>query len=278
MSKKQISIIGGPGQMGQLFTRLLGELGHQIQSIGINDWDNLQSRLCHSDLVIVSVPIASTLSVIQQLAPLLPAHCILCDFTSIKVEPLLAMLSCHSGPVLGLHPMFGPTIKSTSTQVIVHCSGRHSAAAQWLLDDILRLGFTLKEMSASAHDQAMSFIQGLEHFLTFCLGSFLKHKGQHPEQLQEIASPIYLAKLMLLGRIFHQDANLYASIISANPQRITLLREFSTWIAHWVTELECNNQQAFVNEFNNTKQWMGKFTAAAQKISDEFLLHPYLAV
>lgn len=59
-------------------------------------------------MVIVSVPIHVTEQVIAQLPPL-PSDCILVDLASVKSGPLQAMLAAHDGPVLGLHPMFGPT-------------------------------------------------------------------------------------------------------------------------------------------------------------------------
>ena len=43
-------------------------------------------------MVVVSVPIHLTDSVTKKL-PILPDDCILCDLTSIKAEPLTAMLS-----------------------------------------------------------------------------------------------------------------------------------------------------------------------------------------
>ncbi|MFO6426374.1 hypothetical protein ACLBOM_11150 [Escherichia coli] len=39
---------------------------------------------------------------------LYPKDCILVDLASVKNGPLQAMLAAHDGPVLGLHPMFGP--------------------------------------------------------------------------------------------------------------------------------------------------------------------------
>ena len=53
------------------------------------------------------MPINQTQQVIQSL-DYLPKECILADVTSIKAQPLQAMLEVHDGPVVGLHPMFGP--------------------------------------------------------------------------------------------------------------------------------------------------------------------------
>ncbi|MBX9597162.1 MAG: bifunctional chorismate mutase/prephenate dehydrogenase [Burkholderiales bacterium] len=268
---KVITIIGGKGQMGELFCRLFDSLGHITHKIGSRDWDDAKQYIAQSDLVIVSVPINRTSAIIEQVAALMPAEAVLADFTSIKVDPLLAMLKYHSGAVIGLHPMFGPTITSTQSQVVVCCEGRTPQQSHWLLNDLAQLGFTLKQMTASEHDQAMSFIQGVEHFITFSLGTFLHHKNQHPEKLLEIASPIYLAKLLLMGRIFDQDPKLYADIIMANPTRIALIAEFAEWLQNWVHKLQANDKTAFTEEFISATKWMGDFTKYSQNISDDFL-------
>ena len=271
MTKKTITIIGGHGLMGELFARLFGELEHCVHKLGRREWDTAAPILAASDLVIVSVPINSTLEIIKQTAPLLKPQTILADFTSLKVEPVLTMLANHLGPVVGLHPMFGPTITTTAAQVVVVCDGRQSEYYQWLIEDLSRLGFTLKNLPAGQHDQAMSFIQGVEHFITFALGTFLQHKNQHPQKLLEIASPIYLAKLLLMGRIFDQDPKLYADIIMADKERLALISEFAEWLNNWSHQLQAGNKDEFIAAFSSARDWMGEFTAYAQNISDHFL-------
>ncbi len=85
--------------------------------------------------MIVSVPIHVTEQVIAQLPPL-PSDCILVDLASVKSGPLQAMLAAHDGPVLGLHPMFGPDSGSLAKQVVVWCDGRQPEAYQWFLEQI----------------------------------------------------------------------------------------------------------------------------------------------
>ncbi len=271
MTTKVISIIGGFGQMGTLFSRLWQEQDYTVYSIGRKNWEDCDAELLQSDAVIVCVPIKDTIDTITKLSPRLNKKTILADFTSLKTEPLMAMLAEYTGPVVGLHPMFGPTINTPQNQIIAHCQGRNPEACQWLVDSLTKIGFTLKSMTAAKHDQAMNFIQGIEHFLTFSLGTFLYQKQEHPQDLLEIASPIYMAKLLLMGRIFDQDPSLYADIIMADKKRIELIKEFSLWLSQWVTQLEKYNKEEFIHEFKQASTWMGEFTAYAQRISDDFL-------
>ena len=128
MNTKVISIIGGHGQMGTLFRQLWQNQGYEVHAIGRKDLESCDKILTLSAAVIICVPIKDTTAMIAKLAPRLNKSTILADFTSLKVEPLMTMLAEYSGPVLGLHPMFGPTIHAPHNQIIVHCQGRNPDA------------------------------------------------------------------------------------------------------------------------------------------------------
>lgn len=105
---RPVVIVGGGGQMGRLFEKMLTLSGYQVRILEKNDWARAADIVADAGMVIVSVPIHTTVETIGRLPPL-PADCILVDLASVKAEPLQAMLAAHQGPVLGLHPMFGPT-------------------------------------------------------------------------------------------------------------------------------------------------------------------------
>lgn len=132
---RPIVIIGGNGQMGRLFNRLLTLSGYQVRVLDQEDWPQAEQLLADAGMVIVSVPIHVTEQVISRLPPL-PDDCILVDLASVKNRPLHAMLAAHSGPVVGLHPMFGPDVGSVAKQVVVYCDGRQPEAYQWLLEQL----------------------------------------------------------------------------------------------------------------------------------------------
>lgn len=107
-SLRPVVIVGGGGQMGRLFEKMLTLSGYQVRILEQQDWPRARDIVADAGMVIVSVPIHVTEQVIAQLPPL-PSDCILVDLASVKSGPLQAMLAAHDGPVLGLHPMFGPT-------------------------------------------------------------------------------------------------------------------------------------------------------------------------
>lgn len=198
---RPVVIVGGAGQMGQLFVKMLTLSGYQIRILEKDDLPHATEIVADAGMVIISVPIHMTVSVIEQLPPL-PADCILVDLSSIKTEPLQAMLAAHRGPVLGLHPMFGPDSGSLAKQVVVYCDGRQPEAYQWFLEQIQVWGARLHRISAVEHDQNMAFIQALRHFATFAYGLHLAEENVSLEQLLTLSSPIYRLELAMVGRLF----------------------------------------------------------------------------
>jgi hypothetical protein len=131
---QKITIIGGRGRMGRFFTNQFAIAGHIVSVLENEDWDRADELLGVADLVMVSVPIEYTTAAIARAAQYLTPNTALCDITSLKVEPVRAMLDHHSGPVMGLHPMFGPNVKSFTGQKFVACPGRDEESFQWLLE------------------------------------------------------------------------------------------------------------------------------------------------
>ncbi|MGM1295555.1 bifunctional chorismate mutase/prephenate dehydrogenase [Enterobacter hormaechei] len=134
-SLRPVVIVGGGGQMGRLFEKMLTLSGYQVRILEKEDWPHAPELMKDAGMVIVSVPIHVTEQIIAKLPPL-PEDCILVDLASVKNGPLQAMLASHTGPVLGLHPMFGPDSGSLAKQVVVYCDGRQPEAYQWFLEQI----------------------------------------------------------------------------------------------------------------------------------------------
>ncbi len=260
-----VVIVGGRGRMGCLFEKMLTLSGYQVRILEQEDWPQAQTLLADAGMVIVSVPIHLTIDIIQRLPPL-PDDCILVDLASIKNDPLQAMLAAHNGPVLGLHPMFGPDIGSLAKQVVVYCDGRQPEAYQWLLEQIQVWGAILHRSSAVEHDQNMAFIQALRHFATFAYGYHLSEENVELEQLLALSSPIYRLELAMVGRLFAQDPQLYADIIMSSESNLALIKRYYQRFGDAIQLLESGDKQAFVDRFEKIEHWFGDY---AQRFLEE---------
>lgn len=262
-----VTIVGGAGGMGQLFKRFWKNF--KINILDEDDWILAEEYLRNSDLVIISVPIAVTAKVIKKVCLYLDKNTILADLTSIKLEPVNKMLELHSGSVIGLHPMFGPTATTSNEQILINCGGRDLGNCSWFWENLKLLNFSIINLTPEEHDKYMSFIQGIEHFITFSMGNFLKSKDVHPEKIFDIASPIYQMKLLLMGRIFDQDPNLYADIVMSDETRIKLICEYIDYLTSLKTMLISKDKNLFVQNFKKVSNWMNNFTKYAQNTTDK---------
>lgn len=258
LQDKNVVVVGGAGALGRLFVRLFESAGATVNVIDTGDWALAEAYCSQADLVLVSVPVAVTVDVISQL-PTLPPSCVLADVTSIKQQPLEAMLAKHSGPVVGLHPMFGPQQATLAKQLMVACHGRDEDSYQWLLQSIQRWGAQVKQIDAQEHDKAMSFVQVLRHLSTFVYGAHLAQERVDVQQLLDLSSPIYRLELMMVGRLFAQDANLYADIILSDPHNFQMLRRYVQLFDTLLEELEQRGKSDFVQRFADVREYFGEF-------------------
>ncbi|EHH2449730.1 bifunctional chorismate mutase/prephenate dehydrogenase [Vibrio vulnificus] len=256
---RSVVIIGGHGQLGGLFARMFTLSGYQVKILGSKDWHRADEILDGAGLVVVTVPIHLTEGVIEKL-PQLPSDCILCDLTSIKSKPLKTMLDVHSGPVVGLHPMFGPDVPSLAKQVIVYCDGRGAEQYQWLLQQFKIWGASLCQIEASEHDHGMTLIQALRHFTSFAYGMHLSQENPSLDKLLKLSSPIYRLELAMVGRLFAQDPNLYGDIILSSQENIDMIKRFHRRFGEALEMLDQHDKTRFVERFTQVSDWFGGYS------------------
>ena len=268
-----VVVIGGRGALGRLFVQLFERSGYRVEVVEKEDWEDqtAHQRLASAGLVIVAVPIKLTEAVIAQLT-MLPTTCILADITSVKVSPLAEMLKIHKGPVVGLHPMFGPDAPGMIKQVVVVCDGREPNAYAWLIEQMQTWGATIHRSTAEEHDGAMAFIQVMRHFNTFVYGTHLATENPPLDALSIFSSPIYRLELAMVGRLFAQDANLYADIIFHNPDNFLLLKRFHARFGEALTMLEQGDKHGFVKRFAEVADWFGDYASRCLQDSKALLL------
>ncbi len=262
-----ILIVGGTGEMGRFFSRWFEGSGYNVRLMGSRDWDKIGDLCKDLDLAMVSVPIDKTPAIIKMLAPHLPANCVLTDITSIKKEPMEAMLSAHPGPVVGLHPLFGPTPSTLDKQIIVATPGRKHEECRWITDQFAAWGAIIVEASAEEHDEIMGIVQALRHFATFAFGRFIAQQKVSISRTLEFSSPIYRLELGMVGRLFAQDPSLYAEIIFASDDRRQLLADYVKNIKEALPLIENKDKEGFIKEFRKTAKWFGPFSEQAMRES-----------
>jgi chorismate mutase / prephenate dehydrogenase len=263
----KVLLIGGKGSMGRFFDRWLRLSDYETRVLDREDWPQVEALSQGVELCLLMVPIDVTTSVAARIGPSLPPNCVLADITSLKSEPLKAMLAAHAGPVVGLHPLFGPATTSMDKQIVVVTPGRQPDACKWFLDQLTVWGNVLVETTAEEHDETMGIVQALRHFATFAFGQFLHSRGVPISRTLDLSSPIYRLELAMVGRLFAQDPRLYAEIVFATPERRALLKDFIQSLQQNLRLVEAGDKEEFVARFHKIADWFGPFSEQALRES-----------
>ena len=250
---RRVTIVGGRGRMGQFFAEQLTAAGHYVEILGRKDWDNAELLLGEAELVLISVPIEHTSAIIDRTAKYIAPTTAIADITSIKSEPVAKMLACHSGPVMGLHPMFGPNGKSFAERKIVVCSGRQDSSFQWFLDFMSSRGGELISCQPPEHDRLMAIVQAVRHFSQFGFGVFLTAEQVDRDRSLSMASPNYRSEYEAIERFFGQNPSMYVDIMLATETSCQTIERLAKNYQNLADLVAKKDRDALIEVFTSTK-------------------------
>jgi chorismate mutase/prephenate dehydrogenase len=268
-----IGVIGGTQGMGAFLARVFADAGFPVDAMGLGEGATAIEVAARNDLVILAVPIATTVQVIQEIAPHVRKGACLMDITSIKRAPLEAMLEAapEGVDVVGTHPMFGPHGVDFDRQKVVLCKGRGEEGFARVRRLYEGFGAETIEATAEEHDAQMALIQVLVHEKTMVLGSVLERLKADLGRSLQFASPIYRTELAMIGRMFSQRAELYADILTVNPEAPRLSHVFEQEAAYFARSVAMADRDSVVKRFRQVAEYMKDFATWAKKQSDAIL-------
>lgn len=268
---KKAGIIGGTGKMGRLFAKVFEQAGYEVLVSGRKTAITAAGIVEQCDIVIVSVPIRETVKVIETIAPLLRPGQLLCDFTSLKAKPVEAMLK-SGADVIGLHPMFGPTVKSISRQTIIVCPARAKEARVAELVTIFEAqGAICTVATPEEHDRIVAVVQGLTHFVTLCMADTIRRLGIDLNKTGQFESPVYQIELSLVGRLLSQDPALYADILQQNPYVPEVLAACRSSAVDLAAIVEAKDPEHFRAFFEKNSRHLGAYCEEGLKTTDALI-------
>jgi prephenate dehydrogenase len=221
-----IGIVGGTGGIGKWFATFFAAEGYSVHVTGRSTGMPLPELAVACRIVIVAVPMASMIDVIREVGPLLPEETLLMDLTSLKEEPVRAMLAASRAEVIGCHPLFGPDAPSLAGQNIVLCPARGGRWLEFLQGIFVKNGARITVTAPAEHDRMMALTQGLTHLDTILMGLTLRDSGIEPSELAAFSTPVFRTKQAIIEKVFGPRPGLYAALLSENPNMPALLEIF----------------------------------------------------
>jgi chorismate mutase/prephenate dehydrogenase len=263
LRQQSVAVIGGKGAMGRCMAELFADLGHAVMIADLDTDLSPREAAGAADVVVISVPIESTVPVIRELGPLVRPEALLMDVTSIKTAPVTTMMESTPASVIGTHPLFGPSVHSVQGQRIVLTPGRGDGWLAWLESMLRARGLTIKRATPQQHDRAMAVIQVLTHFATEVMGKALADMGVSIDETLDYTSPVYLMELLMTARHFAQSPDLYASIQMSNPLTPKVTETFVRAAAAHRDAVNARDRDAVAAAFDQVRAFLGDFTDRA---------------
>ena len=213
-----------------LFCKDFRKLGCSVAELGrpLED-DAIRDALDGCDLLLLSVPVTSMDSVLDQMLPHLSAPTILCDVGSVKTMPMKSMLDRYDGPVVGTHPLFGPVIPEGFLPKVAVMPGREfdTPAAAQICKLFEACGYSCFYSTAEEHDKAMALIQGLNFTSTV---AFLA-AASDVDSIENFVTPSFQRRLDSARKMLTQDTELFGVISEANPFLQETNRKFMSYLS-----------------------------------------------
>lgn len=217
MKKNRIGIIGGTRGMGRWFADYFTAKGLPVEVSGKGEEDGIPALAGRSDVLCVAVPIGVTVDTIRKAGPHVREDALLMDLTSVKVEPVRAMVESAGSEVIGLHPLFGPGVAALQGENIFICAARGKRWLPWLKEMLLLDGARLVETTPEKHDEMMAYVQVLTHLGTIVTGRVLKESGIDLSELLGFSTPAFRTGLAMAEKVFGENPRLYGDILAHNP-------------------------------------------------------------
>ena len=256
----RVAIIGGYGKMGRWLAGALREEGLDVTIAGRDETKlreaaeqvGVKAALAleavkSSDAVILSIPIDNFDAICKELAPAVKPGQYIFDVTSIKAAPVDAMHKCFGGcRVLGMHPMFGPGAASVSGQRIVLTP---TNAEEQVMAGIIRRyleerGAKVAVMSPVEHDELMSIVLGLSHFIALVSADTLLELGKL-KGAESVSGTSYRLLLTLAQAVVSEDPEFYASLQVNLPGMAKMEEIFLSKAKEWAAMVKDKDKHSF---------------------------------
>jgi len=217
----------GAGKMGIWFAKFCKEKGDTViladrtaeklaklkKELDIETADFL-TAVKGSDRVIICTSISSLEEIVKKIAPSTHKDQIIMDICSIKEYPVNIMHQyIRDALVLGTHPVFGPGSNSVAHKayVLTPTNPEEQAFAEQYKQWLEKEGANVFIMTPQKHDELMSIILGLPHFLGLVACETLLEQPSFAES-KKLAGTTYRMLLTLAEATAQETPDLYANV------------------------------------------------------------------
>ncbi len=275
-----IGIIGGSGNMGRWFARYLLNEGLKVlisgrsqeklrnagKELGIPIASNIEVAK-QSDIIILSVPPDMLETVVKEVAPYTGKEQIIIDVTSVKTRPVQIMHQHFKrSTILGTHPVFGPGAKSLANQnfVLTPTNESEFALAEKVRKYLESKGANVSVMTPKRHDETMTVVLGLSHFIAIVSADTLLSFDNFQE-MKKIGGTTFKLLYTLVESVISEDPHLYASLQMSFPDISKVESLFQQNTRLWADMVKNKDQDGFARRMSELRAKLEKTDPAFRK-------------
>ncbi len=229
------------------------------RQLGVEAVSNIEA-VKSADAVLLSVPIESFEEVAEEIGPHIHPRQVIVDITSVKVFPVETMHKhLKTGLVLGAHPLFGPGARGVMNQnfILTPTNDEERALAQRVREYLEARGAKVSLMSPQEHDEKMTIILGLSHFIAIVSADTLLSSSKL-KQTGAIGGITYKVLLTLVESVLSEDPELYASLQMSLPNITEVEKLFQGRARVWADLVRNKDRQGFIRRMNALKNRLEK--------------------
>ncbi len=205
--KKKVGTVILAGRSAEKLAKLNVEL--QIETT-----IDFQDAVRNADIVLICTSISSFEEVVKEIAPITRKGQIVMDICSIKEHPVDVMHKyIKEATILGTHPVFGPGSNGVihKAYVFTPTNTQEEALAEKYKQWLEKEGANVFIMSPQKHDEYMSTILGLPHFIGIVTCETLLSQKSFVET-KKLAGTTYRMLLTFAEATAQETPDIYASI------------------------------------------------------------------
>jgi prephenate dehydrogenase len=265
----KIAVIGA-GKMGVWFAKFFQLKGYDVtiadrkkgriaslkKELSVKTTTDFKEAVANVDQVLICVSINAMKEVIKAIAPALHKGQIVMDICSIKESPVKIMHeNIKAALVLGTHPVFGPGSNGVKHKayVLTPTNPEEEKFAEvfkkWLEQEEAHVFV----MSPKKHDELMSVVLGLPHFIGLVACETLLEQKDFPET-KKLAGTTYRMLLTLAEATALETPNLYANLQTNLPDLGKIEDQFMAKAQEWLNLIKNKDADAIIKHMEQLKK------------------------
>ena len=265
----KIAVIGA-GKMGIWFAQFFQSKGYTVtladrkqeklsklkKELKVDTSTDFKQAAEGADRILLCVSINSFEEVVKTISPAIRKDQIVMDICSIKETPVSIMHKyIKDGVVLGTHPVFGPGSNGVKHKayILTPTNSKEQEFAEQFKKWLEKEEAHVFVMSPKKHDELMSIVLGLPHFIGLIACETLMEQKNLPET-KKVAGTTYRMLFTLAEATALETPDLYASLQTNLPELGKIEDLFMAKAQEWLNLIKKKDTKTIVERMEQLKK------------------------